>query len=238
MPSYEVVLRRRESVAEGTLAFDFSKPAGFEFAPGQAVDVALSDPAAPGSYGMKHTFSLASAPREADLTIATRMRDSAFKRVLSTLEPGARARIDGPFGSFALDPGRPAILIAGGIGITPFRSMLRDLPAEAEGAPIVLFYSNPRPRDVAFLEELDVLAAASRRFKLVATMTKVRNSSVTWGGESGRITRALLERHGGSFESPIYYVVGPPAMVEGICATLASMGIRRSEVRREEFFGY
>lgn len=240
MPPHEVILRGRESVAERTLAFRFSKPAGFEFFAGQAVDVELADPSRPEAEVLKHTFSLTSAPRETELTIATRMRDSPFKRLLGTLPVGAHARLEGPFGSFTLDKDRhrPAVFIAGGIGITPFRSILRDELPKAERAPIVLFYSNPRPPDAAFLDELQTLAVKTERLILVATMTKMEGSSVTWRGETGRITPQLLDRHTRNLAAPVYYVVGPPAMVGGIREMLASIGIQESDVRSEEFFGY
>jgi ferredoxin-NADP reductase len=240
MPPHEVILQGRETVAERTVAFRFSKPAGFEFVAGQAVDVELADPVRPEAGILKHTFSLTSAPRETQLTIATRMRDSQFKRILATLPVGAHAKLEGPFGSFTLDEdrNRSAVFIAGGIGITPFRSILRDELPAVERAPIALFYSNPRPQDAAFLDELQALAAKTTRFILIAMMTKMQGSAIAWRGETGRITPRLLERHTRKLAAPIYYVVGPPAMVEGIREMLASLGIRESDVRSEEFFGY
>lgn len=240
MPPHEVILLGCEAVAQETLASRLSKPAGFEFFAGQAVDVGLPDPSKPEAGVMKHTFSLSGAPRETELTIATRMRDSQFKRVLAALPVGARVQLEGPFGSFTLDEdrNRPAVFIAGGIGITPFRSILHDEIPKAEGAPILLFYSNPRPEDAAFLDELQALAVDNERFTLVATMTKMEGSSATWRGETGRITPHLLDGFTRKLAAPIYYVVGPPAMVGGIRETLVSVGIQESDVRSEEFFGY
>jgi ferredoxin-NADP reductase len=241
MSLHEVILRGRETVAERTIAFRFSKPAGFQFFAGQAVEIELVDPVNPLGDVMKHVFSLANATRETDLTIATRMRDSQFKRALGTLRVGAHVRLEGPFGTFALDRNRarPAVFVAGGIGITPFRSMLRDELERPEGIPIILFYSNPRPEDAAFLDELQALAVDRPRLTLVATMTKMENSSVAWSGEIGRITPEFILRITRNVAaSPIYYVVGPPAMVGGIREMLASIGAHDSDVRSEEFFGY
>jgi ferredoxin-NADP reductase len=241
MLPHEVILRGREAVAERTLAFRFSKPAGFEFLAGQAVDIGLPGPSKLEASVIKHTFSLAGAPREKELTIATRMRDSQFKRILETLPVGARVQLEGPFGSFTLDEdrNRPAVFIAGGIGITPFRSILHnELPKEV-GVPIVLFYSNPRPEDAAFLDELEALDLKYERFTLVATMTKMEGSSSTWRGETGRLTRQLLERYTSKLAAlPIYYVVGPPAMVGGVREMLEAGGVQERDVRSEEFFGY
>src|ERR1051325_6829866 len=116
--------------------------------------------------------------------------------------------------------------------------ILRDALPTVERAPIVLFYSNPRPQDAAVLGELQALAAKTERLILIATMTKIEGSSIAWRGETGRITPQLLDRHTRKLAAPIYYVVGPPAMVGGIREMLASLGIRESDVRSEEFFGY
>ena len=122
MPSYQVKLSGREQVAEGTVAFRFEKPAGFAFRAGQAVVLELAD---------RRTFSLVSAPFESELVIATRMRDTAFKRALNALPDGASVKLTGPLGQFRLaDTARPAVFIAGGIGITPFMSMLRQAAQE------------------------------------------------------------------------------------------------------------
>jgi len=240
MASYEVIHLGRERVAEGTVAFRFSRPSDFSFAAGQAIDLALTDAGDSEPYTLKHTFSLAGGPSEPDLMIATRMRDSPFKRALDTLAVGASAKLDGPFGSFRLhkDTNRPAVFIAGGIGITPFRSMLRERESKSEGPEIVLFYSNPRPEDAAFLPELQRLAGSNTRFTLIATMTRMENSSVAWHGETKRITSGLLAKFTKELAAPIYFVVGPPALVGGIRETLESMGIQENEIRSEEFFGY
>src|SRR5688572_26621789 len=157
MPSYQVSLAGREQVAEGTVAFRFEKPAGFSFNAGQAVVLELLDP--PTADGQKRrTFSLVSAPFESELVIATRMRDTAFKRALNALPDGASMKLIGPLGQFTLaDAARPAVFIAGGIGITPFLSMLREAARGRSPQPLLLLYSNRRPEDAAFLGELQDL---------------------------------------------------------------------------------
>jgi ferredoxin-NADP reductase len=126
MPSYLVKLNKREEVAEGTMAFHFEKPVGFNFKAGQFISLTLIDPAETDAEGNTRVFSIASAPCEELLMIATRMRNTAFKRTLKALTLGAEVQIQGPFGSLILDNDsiRPVALIAGGIGITPFRSIV------------------------------------------------------------------------------------------------------------------
>ena len=121
-------LKRRELVAENTMAFFFEKPASFAFKAGQSIDLTLINPPETDAEGNTRAFSIASAPGDPDLMIATRMRDSAFKRVLSRADFGLDVKIDGPFGSFTLhkNANKPALFFAGGIGITPFFSMATD----------------------------------------------------------------------------------------------------------------
>src|SRR5215471_20842431 len=149
-------LRRRESVAEGTNAFHFDKPGGFSFKAGQTIDLTLIGPSETDAEGDTRTFSIASAPDEPEIVIATRIRSSAFKRVLSAVPLGTSVRMSEAMGSFTLhkNTAKPAVFLAGGIGITPFRSMSLDAMTRKTGHRISLFYSNHRPEDAPFLDEL------------------------------------------------------------------------------------
>ena len=113
------------------------------------------------------------------------MRDTAFKRVLKTMSPGTEVKIEGPFGNLTLhnNLARTAVLLAGGIGITPFRSMVFHAAKEKLAHRIVLFYSNRRPEDAPFLDELQALEHENPNYKLIATMTRMKNSGKHWRGE-------------------------------------------------------
>lgn len=229
----EVKLLGREEVAAGTQALRFTWPQGFEFKAGQAVDLVIPVGADPEA---RHAFSIASAPQEPELVFATRMRDSAYKRALGALPVGAPARIDGPFGSMTLhkDPKRPAILVAGGIGITPFRSMVRQFAHDGGARDILLIYSNRRPGDAAFLREFEELAAREKRFRMVATMTEAGNDAA----ESRFIGPETLAEWSRGLERPVWYAAGPPAMVEAVRKSLDAAGVDEMDVRSEEFAGY
>ena len=238
MPSYQVKLAGREQVAEGTLAFRFEKPAGFSFKAGQAVVLALLNPPA-GEGQERRTFSLVSAPFEGTLAVATRMRDTAFKRALKALPDGASTKLVGPIGQFTLaDAAHPAVFIAGGIGITPFVSMLRQAARDRSPQRLLLLYSNRRPEDAAFLGELQELERQNGNFRLVATMTDMGSSARKWDGETGLIDADLIRRCVGGLVAPVYYVVGPPAMVAAIRETLRASGVAEDDIRSEEFYGY
>jgi ferredoxin-NADP reductase len=235
-----VRLQRREDVAHGTMAFHFDKPGGFTFRPGQAIDLVLQDPAVAGADSGRHTFSIVSAPHQDELVVTTRMRDSAFKNALKRLPVGGAAQIEGPFGSLTLHnkPDRAAVFIAGGIGITPFMSILRHAAQGALQQRLVLLYSNRTPEDSAFLSELQRLEGEDPYFRLLATMTRMKESRLPWMGETGKIDEALLKRATATLANPIYYVAGPPAMVGALRDTLERAGIDGDDIRSEEFYGY
>jgi len=240
MPKYETTLTSRETVAEGTMAFHFAKPAGFKFTAGQSMNVSLIDPPETDAKGNARTFSIVSAPHEDELVIATRMRDTAFKRVLKGMPAGGRVGLRGPAGVFTLDPAdeRPAVFLAGGIGITPFASILRDAAQSKLARDLWLFYSNRRPEDAAFFDELAALPKRNARLHFVGTMAEMDKSSRPWSGEQGFLDRAMLERHLKSLAANVYYIAGPPGLVEAMQKMLISAGVAEEAIHTDEFLGY
>ena len=240
MDAYTVKLEKRQQVAEGTMAFCFGKPAGFEFAGGQSIDVTLINPPQTDAEGNTRALSLASAPHEPYLMVATRLRDTAFKRTLKTLEPGNEVKIEGPFGSMTLHrkTNRPAVILAGGIGITPFRSMLVQAAKANTGHSLFLFYSNRRPEDAAFLAELQELARQHTNFTLVATMTNLEKSQAVWTGEKGHISIEIVMKYVNDLADPIYYTAGPPALVAAMKEMLNEAGVDEDDINSEDFSGY
>jgi ferredoxin-NADP reductase len=161
MPRYPSKLIDRFEVADGTLAFAFERPAGFEFTAGQFLTLTLPDPRYTDEKGNRRTFSISSPPQDAGrLLIATRMTGSALKRSLAEAPLGTHLSIFGPSGCFTLheDPAAPAVFVAGGIGITPFRSILHDASSRQLPHPITLVYSNRTPEGAAFYGELIEIA--------------------------------------------------------------------------------
>jgi len=239
-PAHTAPLIKREEIAEGTMAFHFAKPPDFQFRPGQSMDLTLLNPPETDAEGNTRAFSIASAPFESDLMIATRMRDTAFKRVLRKATPGLQVKIAGPSGSFVLHrkSEKPAVFLAGGIGITPFLSIIRQAGHEKSPHHIYLFYSNRRPEDVAFLNLLSEETKRNPNFQLIATMTKMDRSHREWTGEIGHVTKDMLAKHLASLQGPIYYLAGPPAMVAALRRMLIEAGADEDDIRTEEFSGY
>ncbi|MGH9325545.1 MAG: FAD-dependent oxidoreductase [Terriglobia bacterium] len=222
------------------MAFRFDRPSGWVFKAGQFVDITLFNPTETDAEGNVRGFSLASAPNEETLLVATRMRDTAFKRALAASLPETEVKIEGPFGDFRLhhDAERPAVMIAGGIGITPFRSIVLDAARRKLKHRIILFYFNRRPEDAPFLEELQHLERHNPHYRLIAVMTQPEHSLPRWNGEAGHLSEAMLERYLNDLKNPVFYVAGPALMVTGIREVLNGAGIDDDDIRTEEFAGY
>jgi ferredoxin-NADP reductase len=240
VPTLMSALRSREKVAHGTMAFRFDKPPGWVFKAGQFLDLTLIDPPETDAEGNVRSFSIASGPHEDTLMIATRMRDTAFKRVLKAMEIGTAVKIEGPSGDLTLhrDSARSAVFLAGGIGITPFRSILLQAAKEKLPHRLFLFYSNHGPEDAPFLDELKDLEQQNPRYTMVASMSDMAMSSRPWSGETGLIDRVMLSKHLKDAVSPIYYVAGPSKLVKAMQAMLRAQSVSDANVRAEEFSGY
>jgi ferredoxin-NADP reductase len=222
------------------MAFQFEKPRGFQFKAGQYIDLHLLGLPPGRENGLTHTFSIVSSPLSEEIILATRMRDTGFKRALSMLPIGTEVKIEGPMGSFTLhnNTARPAVLLAGGIGIAPFLSILSYAASERLRHPIFLFYANRYLEDAAFIDGLWKLAEANPRFRFVPTFTRMPNNYRGWKGETGHILPEMLSTHVGGLQGPIYYLAGPSTMVAGACRMLAEAGVDHDDIRTEEFAGY
>jgi ferredoxin-NADP reductase len=240
MIGYQSTLLGRTEIAEGTMAFQFEKPNYFVFNAGQYIDLTLSDSQPELPNGLTHTFSIASSPSDEELVVTTRMRDTVFKQAMSTLPIGSRATIEGPMGSFGLhkNTARPAIFLAGGIGIAPFLSMLLYATEKKLRHPIVLFYANRYLEDAAFIDELWKLERANPRFRFVPILTRTDKNYRGWKGETGHLSTEMLLTRVGILRGPIYYIAGPPTMVAAARRTLSEVGVDEDDIRTEEFAGY
>ncbi len=240
MPIYNVKLKFKREIADGTMMFHFEKPDGFVFKAGQFADCTLINPAETDAEGDTRAFSFASAPFEDDLMLATRMRDTAFKRVLKTMGPGSELTLDAPHGSFTLhnNVNIPAVFLTGGIGVTPVRSIVLQAIHDRVPHRILVFYSNRRPEDAAFLDELMKSHRTNPSYTFVGTMTQMEESSREWHGETGFISKALLLKFIDDLTLPIYYIDGPPAMVNAMRKILSEAGVDDDNIRTEEFSGY
>jgi len=238
---YTTKLLKKETVAEGTMAFRLEKPSGFEYKAGQSMDLTLIDPPKTDAEGNTRAFSFSSAPYQDYLMMTARMRPTAFKEILKNLPEGSTLSFDGPFGSMTLhnDVSKPAVFVAGGIGITPLYSMVKQAAHDRLPHKIFLFYSNRRPEDTAFFKELQELQATDPHYKLIPTMTDISKSARKWQGETGYINQQMLNKYlGADLSRQIYYMAGPPQMVAALKKMLNEAGVHDDYIRFEEFAGY
>lgn len=232
-----VKLIKKETVANGTMAFHFAKPAGFEFRAGQYGDFTLIDPAQTDAEGNTRTFSLVDAPFEPHLVVATRMRDTAYKRVLKDLPIGTEVALDAPYGDFTLHKteSTPAVFIIGGIGVTPVRSMIAQAAHDKTSHTITLLHSSRTPADLPLQADFAQLAEDNPRFTYVPTVDSVDGQ---WAGERGHVTAEMVKQHVPDVQKPIYYLSGPEGMVKAMRTLLIELNVNEDSIRTEEFSGY
>lgn len=241
MAAFTVKLETKKEVARETMAFFFERPRDFQFKAGQYCRITLNNPPETDKEGNVRLFSIASAPAEKSIMIATRMRDTAFKRVLKSMSLGGEVQLAGAYGNLALkeeESSMPAVFLAGGIGITPFRSMIVQAAEESSGRDLYLFYSNNTPQDAAFLDELLSLQKRNNRYVCIPTMTAITKAEETWRGEKGYITHEMIKKYVSDIANVVYYIAGPPPMVRAMEDMLLKAGVSDNNIRAEEFSGY
>jgi ferredoxin-NADP reductase len=231
-------VKEKREVARGTLLVIFDL-LGHEvdFKPGQYFWVELIDPPYQDEKGARRHISVVTSPTERGvLGLCTRLRDSAFKRSLAELEVGDEVQVEEPKGDFVLpeDTDQPYVFIAGGIGITVFRCMLRYIADKDLPYKVTLVYSNRDRESMPFLDELREFEQTLPGFRLVLTMTE----DPGWEGETRRIDQAMLRDHVGELDAFTYLVAGPPSMVEAVVGSLHEAGVPEDRVIPARFSGY
>ncbi len=235
---FNVKLINKKDIADGTLAFYFNKPAGLEFRAGQFADITLINPSETDSEGDTRSLSIASAPYENELMFATRMRDSAFKRVMRNLPAGSEVKLNAPFGDFTLHKreSTPAVFIIGGIGVTPVRSMIAQATKDNTSHSITLFHANRSLADSPFREDFERFSKENANFSYITVITG-DDTSGTYE-EHGHINADILKRHLSDLTAPIYYLSGPEGMVKAMRKLLIELEINQDNIKSEEFAGY
>lgn len=231
------VVNATREVAKGTLLVTFAVDGYPEYRPGSYFWVELPDRGHTDEKGLRRHISLVTSPTEAGIVgLATRLRDTAFKRTLAELKPGDSVEVEEPKGSFLLPAETDAdyVFVAGGIGITVFRSMLRYIRDTGSGHRVTLVYSNRDRESAAFLDELEELERALPGFRAILTMTE----DAGWAGESRRIDAALLHDLLGELGRYSFLVAGPPPMTEAVVAALHGAGVPEDRVTADSFSGY
>lgn len=230
----------RELVAHETLAVQLERPDGFTCAAGQYVDLTVLNAADRDALGPTRSLSIASAPGSVTLELVMRVRDTAFKRNLATAPIGTELHLEGPLDDLGLRPGedREMVFIAGGVGIAPFMSVIRDATACGGALRATLFYSNRRPEDAAYLDELWHAGERLRGFRFIPVMTQAHASARSWRGETNRLGIDLLRRYLPSLDGRAYYLVGGPSLISELRRSLIGAGVPDADIGLELYAGY
>ena len=233
-----IKLVKKETVANGTMAFHFEAPEGLEFRAGQFADYTLIDPPKTDAEGNTRGFSLVNAPFEGGVVAATRMRETAFKDALKDMPLGTEVKFDGPYGDFTLHKteSTPAVFIIGGIGVTPVRSMIAQATHDKTQHQILLLHSSRTPADLPFLKDFQDLAKQNPNFTYVPVASD--EAPADWAGEHGKIDQEVVKKYVQDLTKPIYYLSGPEGMVKAMRAMLVKMNVNEDKIRTEEFAGY
>lgn len=235
MKTYEIILREKREIAQGTYDFIFDKPQGFSYHAGQYISLCVERPEIAIPLGTMRELSLVSAPFEDVLTLAIRYRDTPAKVGFIKLKTGDKAYLQGPFGDFHIHPDDSAvIMLAGGIGIVPFISMLRQALHEGDTRSFYLFYSNRQQEDIPYLPELRELMNEYKNFTLITTLTGASHV----GHESGYISPLLIKKILNPTADIGYYLSGPQRFVGGMWDVLERLTIPARQIHGEEFTGY
>ena len=236
---YTLTLRGFEEVASGTRLFTFERPEGFEFCAGQyvALRFAPDQLVAPDERGGVRSFSIASAPHEHEICFVMREGITGFKKTMWSLEPGHTVECTKAVGhcTIPVDDGKSIALLAGGVGIAPVRSMIRDAAEKNDPRGYFLFYSNRELKDAAFHEDMKSVALPG--FHYVFTLTNVEGDAQEPGEERGYITAEMIRKHLPEWQDAHYYVIGAPAFADAMKAMLLGMGIPEAEIKIDPFTG-
>jgi len=236
--SKTVSVLERKSIADSTILLKLERPHDFQFVAGLNLDLTLPD-CDNDQFSGKRTLSIASAPYEPFIELAIRTRPSPFKEAVAQLEPGDPVRIDGPYGTFGLrhDASTPAVFIAGGIGITPFLSIIRQMKRENWSGNVYLFYSNRRRAISAYIDEFQSLGKEESWFNLIPVFTRISPDGSFGSFENGRVTPDMIRKHVPDVDSAHFYVVGGSEMVWSMVRELDSIA-PRERITVEDFTGF
>jgi ferredoxin-NADP reductase len=214
-------------------SFRFPRPEDLDYKAGQFFFVTLKKD---GEELKKH-FSFSSSPTEKNyIEFTKKLSDSDFSSALKALKAGDWARIDAPYGKFTFEGEHKKIgLLAGGIGITPFKSICQYCTDRSLDTKVTLLYGNRTENDIAFRKELEALQQKNKYLKIVLILNEADSE---WKGATGVITTDMIRQEIPDYKETMFYTCGPPKMVEIIEKLVAQLGLPDSQLKREYFTGY
>jgi ferredoxin-NADP reductase len=236
MNTYPIRLKDKYEIADRTFAFVFEKPEGFQFQAGQYIAMTLPKLDFTDAKGATRVLSIASAPNDNELVFGMRITESAFKKTLAEMPVGGEVTIRDATGHFVLpeDQKHPIVFLVGGIGITPVRSILRQASREKRRNPFVLFYSNRRPEDASFCEEMQNFAGLN--YRCIDTLTQ-NEGMCAWQEESGYICADMLKKYLTEVSRALYYIAGANGFIQAMEKILQELGVPEANIKKDPFTG-
>jgi ferredoxin-NADP reductase/Na+-translocating ferredoxin:NAD+ oxidoreductase RnfD subunit len=237
---YVLKLKEKIQVGSDTQDFVFEGDQKLSFRPGQYFEWTLAH-MRPDNRGNRRYFTIASSPTEQDVHLGVRFYDppSTFKKSLLRMANGDNIVASQLAGDFVLprDTGKKLVFIAGGIGITPFRSMVQYLLDKKEKRLIAMFYSNKTASEIAYRDVFD-RAARELGIKTVHTLTDLKNIPKNWDGATGHVSAAMITKNISDYKERTFYISGPRSMVVACEKVLSGMGIKKNRIKKDFFPGF
>ena len=185
-----------------------------------------------------HSYSIASAPYQHQLDFTIKIYGIYTQRLTNELSIGDCMDMQGPYGAFTIneDSMRSVVLLAGGVGIAPFRSMIKDQTSRDNSIPITLLYSNKTQKDFPYRQELDTIGREyANRFRVIYTITDPLSIPQEWIGERGRFVAPTIARYVQPLEDKTFLVCGPPGFVEEMVEQIKTLGVDQKKIKIEKF---
>ena len=230
---FETSVKEIIARAADTTSFRFHRPEGFGYKPGQYMMVTIKS----DGKELMHTFTLSSSPTDPEfIEFTKKLTASEYSTRLRAIKLGDWARIDGPYGKFTCECEYEKILfLAGGIGITPFYSIIKYCTDNRLPTKIVLFYGVRNENEIAFKKELEDLEQNNRNLRVIYVLNE---PGPNWTGKVGFVTADLIKQEVPDFQDHIFYACGPPAMVTAMQRVVAALGLPGEQLRLESFAGH
>ncbi len=225
--------QKKDELNKNIFIFYFDKKV--DFLPGQYIRLNLPIPN-PDEKGTSRYFTISSSPLDKFIAITTRIGKSSFKKYLKNLKSGDNVNAFGPMGYFNFDPKNreEQIFLSGGMGITPFHSIIKFIDQEKINTKIKLIASFSKKNDVIFYDELKEIESRNENLKIIFNVTKEKIKNF----ENERISEELIQGYSKNYKKAKYYIVGSEDFEYGVYEIIKSIGIKEEKIFKENFPGY
>ncbi len=214
-------------------SFRFDRPEGLDCNPGQYMIVTIKSE----GVELREPFTISSSPTERGfLELTKKLTGHPFSKALESLKVGDKVIIEAPFGEFTFKGEYDKIaLLAGGIGITPLRCIIRYATDNQLKTNIILLYSSRFDDEIIYKNELEEMQRSNNNLKVIYTVTQ---PSEKWHGFAGRINKEMVQKVIPDYRERVFYICGPPKMVEAMVVILKDLNIPGKQIKQEYFPGY